>query len=97
MNQWFLIDTEIKLNINLIKKLFGFNQNRGTRDALITLTEKITKPRFSTTNRPSIVVFIDFEKAFELAIITDEARRLGIKGNLLAFIHNFLTNRGPSQ
>ena len=24
---------------------------------------------------------------------TDEARRLGIKGNLLAFIHNFLTNR----
>ena len=84
-----------KIKHKLNKRLFGFNQNRGTRDALITLTEKITKPRFSTNTRPSIVVFIDFEKAFELAnptIITDEARRLGIKGNL-AFIHKFLNNR----
>ena len=85
-----------KIKHKLNKKLFGYNQNTGTRDALITLTEKITKPRFSTNTRPSIVVFIDFEKAFELAnptIITDEARRLGIKGNLLAFIHNSLNNR----
>ena len=63
-----------KIKHKLNKKLFGFNQNRGTPDALITLTENMTKPGFSTITRPSIVVFIDFEKAFELAnptIITD--------------------------
>ena len=85
-----------KIKHKLSNKLFGFNQKRGTRDALITLYEKATRPKFSTSFRPTIVVFIDFEKAFELAnpvIFTDEARRLGIKGNILAFIKQFLSNR----
>ena len=38
-----------KIKHKLNKKLFGFNQNRGTRDALITLTEKLLNPDFQPT------------------------------------------------
>ena len=58
--------------------------------------DKTRNQLLSLFTLPTIVVFIDFEKAFELAnlvIITDEARRLGIKGNILAFIKQVLSNR----
>ena len=47
-------------------------------------------------NKECIAVYIDLEKAFELAhplVVAHEASKLGIKGNMLAYIVDYLSDR----
>ncbi len=71
--------------------IFGFKPGSGTTDAIATLLTKLTEQ-----NQPSLVVFLDLEKAFELAnslAILDELAKQQITGNMLGWIEDFLTGR----
>ena len=73
----------------LHKQLYAYRENIGT-------TECITDILNCINNNKSIVCFIDFEKAFELAsstVILYTLARKGIKGHLLAWTQNFTSNR----
>ena len=69
--------------------LYAYQEGVGT-------TECITDVLNCINNRPALVAFLDFEKAFELAnpaaILISLARK-GIKGHILAWNKNYLMNR----
>jgi ribonuclease HI len=83
--------------------LMGCTEGRGTADAIATVVSIASDARHNrsglkTLKRKSCYsVFIDYEKAFELAdpssilhlLTTDK----GIKGNLLGWLQDFLTDR----
>lgn len=77
------------------KNLFGFTKGRSTVDAILHLVNLITARR----KRRSLTVyaaFMDLDKAFERAdhlAILDSLASLGIKGRLITWIEDFLTNR----
>lgn len=62
----------------------GFRKRHGTLDAIFTLNHLITKARH--TNRRLCVIFVDFEKAFDLvprSELVARAQRLGFHGRFL--------------
>ena len=69
--------------------LYAYQEGVGT-------TECITDVLSCINNKKALVAFLDFEKAFELAnpaaVLTSLVRK-GIKGHLLAWNKNYLTNR----
>ena len=68
----------------------GFVQGRSTADALSQVID------FISSRRSAVGVFIDLEKAFELAqhdTILATLAGLGVRGNLLAWLRNYLTGR----
>ena len=75
----------------LNKSAFGFKKQSGTDDALANILSDI-----GPGSQPSAIVFLDLEKAFELAnptaILNNLANRK-VKGKLLSWIKNFLTER----
>ena len=76
--------------------LYGFMPQRGTTDSLVTLVSAITENMNSKTNKDCIAVYVDLEKAFELAhplVVAHEASKLGIKGHMLAYIVDYLKDR----
>ena len=76
--------------------LYGFMPQRGTTDGLVTLVSAITENMNSKTNKDCIAVYVDLEKAFELAhplVVAHEASKLGIKGHMLAYIVDYLKDR----
>ena len=69
--------------------LYAYQEGVGT-------TECITDVLSYINNRPALVTFLDFEKAFELAnpaAILISLVRKGIKGHILAWNKNYLMNR----
>lgn len=69
--------------------MFGFTRGVCTADSILTLLTHIN-------HRPSVAVFIDLEKAFELAsphAILEALVRKGVRGRLLAWLQNYLQNR----
>ena len=69
--------------------MFGFTRDMSTADSLITLLAH-------TNNRPTITVFLDLEKAFELAslhAILAVLVRIGVRGRLLSWLHDYLHQR----
>ncbi|XP_050739898.1 uncharacterized protein LOC127009964 [Eriocheir sinensis] len=69
--------------------LFAFRQGRGTRDCVSTLLSTIL-------DRTAVVVFLDLEKAFELAsapAILSILAEKGVRGRLLAWIGHYLMGR----
>ena len=98
-----------KTRSKLHKNLYGFLENRGTQDGLLSLSNTASKHIFDTTscghmsrrtprnrNNRCIAVFVDLEKAFELAnknVILNALAKLGVKGKLLAWIQNYLSDR----
>ena len=69
--------------------LFGFARGRSTHDSITNLMALIN-------NRPAVVVFIDMEKAFELAnadAILDTLVGKGVKGRLLTWVKDYLYDR----
>ena len=76
----------------------GFRSGVGTIDAIATLIHKaapITNFRRGYKSR-SATIFLDLEKAFELvskAVLLESAAILGIRGQLLVWLVDYLTNR----
>ena len=71
--------------------IYGFTSGKSTADALSNLSHLAT-----STNSPTFVVYIDLEKAFELAnptVILALLAQRGITGLTLAWVQNFLTKR----
>ncbi len=71
------------------KYCFGFTEKVSTTDSLAHLTAVVTKYK-------SPVLFLDLEKAFELAnktVILDLLQKRGVTGNMLAWIEQYLSNR----
>lgn len=69
--------------------IFAYRQGSGTPQCLATLLATISSAR-------TIAVFVDLEKAFELAdphIIADLLVKKGVKGQLLKWVFDFLQNR----
>ena len=82
----------------LHKNIFGFRAKRGTADAVATFITQITEvtERNAKRTRAAFAVFIDLEKAFELADITTILHLLAerdIEGNMLGWIASYLSSR----
>ena len=72
----------------------GFRKGRSTIDNIIHLENEIQKNL--ETNTKTIAVFIDIEKAFDSLWtkgLIFKLSQLGLRGNILAYIQNFLTQR----
>ena len=69
--------------------VFGFTRGLSTADSIITLLTQVN-------HRPAIAVFLDLEKAFELAsphaILASLAGK-GVRGRLLAWLRDYLHHR----
>ena len=73
---------------------FGFRKNRSTLDPLLRLSNQIQQG--FVQNCQTIGVFFDMEKAYDTTWrngILKQLQKMGIKGNLIRFIHSFLSNR----
>jgi ribonuclease HI len=84
-----------KVTPRLHPNLLGFIKGKGTTDGLCTLALHASRAVRSNYSA-CLVAYIDLEKAFELAnplIITTELARLGVTGNLLAWVADYLTDR----
>ena len=76
--------------------LYGFLLHKGTKDGLVTLASAITENMGTSKSKGCIAVYVDFEKAFELThplVVVHEANKLGIKGNMLDYIIDYLRDR----
>ena len=78
----------------LDNKQGGFRQNHSTVDTIVKFTENIYK----NINKGHITVaaFIDFKKAFDTVnhnILVNKLDCLGIRGTLLQWLHNYLSDR----
>lgn len=86
---WFL-----EKNHKLNKYQSGFRKNRSTIDNLTYLESEITES--FNKNQFLVSVFFDIKKAYDTAWkykIIQEVVRMGLEGNIVKFIENFLTNR----
>ena len=76
----------------------GFRSGIGTIDAIATLVHRaapITTLRSGHKAR-AVTIFLDLEKAFELIskeVLLESAALLGIRGRLLSWLDDYLTNR----
>ena len=73
---------------------FGFRKNRSTLDPLLLLTNKIQQG--FARQLQTIGVFFDLEKAYDTTWrhgIIKQLHKLGIKGNMIRFISDFLCDR----
>ena len=86
---WYLENNKFLNNIQS-----GYRKHRSTTDQLATFTTNILHS--FTKKHHTIVVFFDLQKAYDTAridIIIQNLKSAGIKGKLLVFIWNFLSNR----
>lgn len=87
--RWYL-----ESNNYLSQYQYGFRQYRSTYDHLINLESEILD-NFVNDNY-TIIIALDIEKAYEMVWnqrILKLLNDMGIKGNMLAFIRNFLRDR----
>ena len=71
---------------------FGFKRKSGTVDAASVFLQDVTKHKKHGT----VAVILDITKAFDLSnsiSILSSLGRAGVKGKLLSWLHNFLTDR----
>lgn len=73
---------------------FGFRRNRGTDDAIHTLTNCIASNLDS--GRKCLAIFLDLAKAFDtisVPILLEKLERLGIRGSQLKLFESYLKER----
>ena len=94
-----LVLARVKWSAQLINPYsLGFRSRVGTIDAIATLLHKaapITTFRRGYKSR-SATIFMDLEKAIELVsnkVVLESAALLGIRGQLLVWLGDYLTNR----
>lgn len=78
----------------LSEKQFGFVNNKGTKDALATITDIIYNKL--DNSEPVIAIMLDLAKAFDTVnhkLLFDKLERLGIRGTPLNLIKSYLTDR----
>ena len=71
------------------RNVYGFAEGKSAPDSIASLLATIN-------NQKAIVVFLDLEKAFELAsptAITDALASRGVSGRLLRWTHDYLSER----
>ncbi len=76
--------------------LLGFRKGVGTEDAIASLISQISSVKNSKSKRHATAVFLDLEKAFELAnkdAIIQSMINAGLGGKLLGWCRDFLTKR----
>ena len=86
--------------------LIGFLKDRGTEDGIAALADHLSRHIYRKNNttvdkkdtypHPTVVAFIDFSKAFELAdkrAILELLAKLGVRGKMLKWISDYLSNR----
>ena len=76
----------------LYNKQFGFRAKHSTIDALVDLTENVR----SRSCKVVIGFFLDLKKAFDTldhSILLSKLERLGFRGNCLAWLTSYLTDR----
>ena len=76
--------------------LLGFRKGVGTEDAIASLISQISSAKNSKSKRNATAVFLDLEKAFELAnkdAIIQSMINAGLGGKLLGWCRDFLTKR----
>ena len=76
--------------------LLGFRKGVGTEDAIASLISHISSAKNAKSHRKVTTVFLDLEKAFELAnkeAIIQAMINAGLGGKLLGWCRDFLTNR----
>ena len=72
----------------------AYLQGRGTTDCLMQLFISVSDQPQRTIKQKPIAVFLDLEKAFELAnklAITDKLIERGVRGRMLAWLADYLT------
>uniref|UniRef100_A0A914MW46 Reverse transcriptase domain-containing protein n=1 Tax=Meloidogyne incognita TaxID=6306 RepID=A0A914MW46_MELIC len=73
---------------------FGFLRNRSTTSQLITTINDFSD---AIENKKNInCIYLDFQKAFDSVphnLLIHKLKRIGIRGKLLDWISNFITNR----
>jgi len=84
----------LERNTLLTPRQFGFRATKGTKDALVELTEYIHSNM--DQNKYTLSVFIDFAKAFDTVdhgklIVCLE--NIGIRGPILSLLNSYLSNR----
>ena len=100
--QWKLLDKIVHTRLmshfddnNLLDiKQGGFRQNHSTIDTTVKFTEDLYKN--INQGLTTVAAFIDFRKAFDTVnhtILVNKLEYLGIKGDLLSWIRNYLTDR----
>ena len=86
----FFLESKNKIN----KFQFGFRSGISTTDAICLLENSIRENAFF--GRATIAIFLDISQAFDSVCheaLLYKLNKLGIEGNLLHFIKNFLSNR----
>ena len=95
---------------NLGPNILGFVKGKGTADGLATVAatasralkkrptkeEAIIEQLSNLCRSPAVAIFIDLEKAFELArkeVILSELAKRNVSGKLLQWLEDYLTNR----
>ena len=87
--KWFLERNEL-----LHPAQCGFRSNRSTKDCLMKLHDDLYKS--ISNKRFSVAVFLDVEKAYDMVWrqgLLYKMSKIGIKGNMLAWITSFLSSR----
>ncbi len=83
------------LDNHLIKNTqYGFLSNKSVTTNLLEFLEKITE--MFDNNKPLDIIYLDFAKAFDKVPKQRLIKKLeahGVKGNVLKWIHNWLTGR----
>jgi hypothetical protein len=72
----------------------GFRRRRGTTDNITYLTDEIQKSFIE--HKQTVAIFIDIKKAYDTIktdVIINSLTKMGFKGKLVKYIHNFLTDR----
>ena len=83
------------LDNHLIKNTqYGFLSNKSVTTNLLEFLEKNTE--MFDNNKPLDIIYLDFAKAFDKVPKQRLIKKLeahGVKGNVLKWIHNWLTGR----
>lgn len=78
----------------LLNNQYGFRKNRSTMDCLIILEKKVLET--FAKNHHMLSIFFYIEKAYDTAWKDNIIQTLidwNLRGNILHFVHNFLSNR----
>ena len=91
-----MIQLRLTYKLPFFKEAYGYQEGRGTTDAVIHLVNLVSLARRQASTKRVVAVFFDLSKAFERARrlpVIEALIALGVKGRLLAIIGSWIHNR----